>query len=203
MLIYSQKLIGAPVLSIRAGGPVTRVSSLIVDPNSLKIIGLFCQGGLAPRSGANILPVTSIREYSSLGLVINDAEDLVDSEEVVRIGEVLKLNFALPGLKVETKKGTKLGKIVEFTLNPDDFLVQQLIVHRPTLKALIDPELTIPRKEIIEVTDYKIIIKDEEDTLKKRAEKEDFVPNFVNPFRNQEPGFAPADTKTPGAPDKR
>ena len=34
-------------------------------------------------------------------------------------------------------------------------------------------------------TDYKIIVKDEEKVLKRRAEKEDFIPNFVNPFRTQ------------------
>ena len=49
-----------------------------------------------------------------------------------------------------------------------------------------DPELTIPRTEIVEITDYKIIVKDEEKTIKDRAENEDFIPNFVNPFRNQE-----------------
>ena len=32
------------------------------------------------------------------------------------------------------------------------------------------------------------------------AEKEDFVPNFVNPFR-ESPDFAPADTKTPADKD--
>ena len=31
--------------------------------------------------------------------------------------------------------------------------------------------------------------------IKKKAEKEDFVPNFVNPFREKQPGFAPADIK--------
>ena len=35
----------------------------------------------------------------------------------------------------------------------------------------------------------------EEKTIKARAEKEDFIPNFVNPFRNSEQGFAPADNQ--------
>ena len=47
----------------------------------------------------------------------------------------------------------------------------------------------------------KVIVKDEEKTIKKKAETEDFVPNFVNPFREQQPGFAPADTKTPADKD--
>ena len=33
------------------------------------------------------------------------------------------------------------------------------------------------------MTDYKIIFKDEEEKIRKKAVKEDFIPNFVNPFR--------------------
>ena len=82
--------------------------------------------------------------------------------------------------------------MIDFTLTPDDFVTQQLIVKRPAIKSFIDPELTIPRQEIIEVTDYKIIVKNEEKVIKKLAAKEEFVPNFVNPFRNQD--FAPMDS---------
>ena len=99
------------------------------------------------------------------------------------------------GLKVETKKGSKLGKVIDFTMTSEDFMTQQIIVQRPTVKRLVDPELTIPRGEVVEVTDYKIIVKDEEKVIRKKAENEDFVPNFVNPFR--EPDFAPADSQNP------
>ena len=64
-------------------------------------------------------------------------------------------------------------------------VVQQIIVKRPFLKAIDDPELIISRREIVEITDEKIIIKDEEDKLRKRAVNQDFIPNFVNPFREQ------------------
>ena len=67
-------------------------------------------------------------------------------------------------------------------------MVQQLGVKRQMVKAFIDPELIVPRKEIVEVNDYKIIVKDEEDKIRKKAMKDDFIPNFVNPFR--EPDFS-------------
>ena len=54
------------------------------------------------------------------------------------------------------------------------------------MQLLVDPELIIPRKEIVEVNDYKIIVKDEEEKIRKKAVKEDFIPNFVNPFREPE-----------------
>lgn len=196
----NSRLINSPVLSVQAAGTIGRVVSSFVDPNDLRIIAFELSGPLIDRN-QNILDVHSVREYSNFGFVIDDIDELVSPDDVIKIANVLKLNFDLNTLKVETKKGSKLGKIQDYTVTSEDFTVQQIIVKRPAIKSLVDPELTISRKEIVEVTDYKIIVKDEEKTLKKKAEKEEFVPNFVNPFRNHEPGFAPADTKNPDAED--
>ena len=193
MLVTNSHLIGTPILSIQAGGPIATIKSTIVDPNDLKILGFYLEGPLLNGTDATILDVRSIREYSHLGMVIDNIEELVAPDDVIKIQNILELNFDLINLKVKTKKGTKLGHLVDYTVTSEDFIVQQIIVKRPLVKAFVDPELTISRKEIVEITDYEVIIKDEEKTLKARAEKEDFVPNFVNPFREQ--GFAPAETE--------
>lgn len=195
MLVYNSKLIGTPVLSVQTGAPVGFIKSPVIDPDKLQILAFRLDGPLVAKRPANILDVRSIREYSNIGIVIDDIDELVAPDDVIKLQKILELNFDLIGLKVETKKHSKLGKISDFTATPEDFIVQQIIVHRPTMKALVDPDLTISRKEIVEVTDYKVIIRDEEKVLKDRAEKEDFVPNFVNPFREKQPGFAPADIK--------
>ncbi len=193
MLVYASRLIGARVLSVQAGGAIAQVSEPIIDPDTLKIIAFRLSGPLVNKSPANILDVSSIREYSNYGIVIDNIDELVAPDDVVKIAKVLELNFNLIGLKVETKKGSKLGKISNYTVTSDNFTTQQIIVKRPVIKSFVDPELTIHRKEIVEITDYKVIVKDEEKVIKARAEKEDFVPNFVNPFREQ--GFAPADNQ--------
>lgn len=200
MLVYRSRLIGTPVLSIQAGGAIASLSDPIVDPDNLKILGFFLSNSAANAIN-NILDISSIREYSQYGVVVDNADEFVDREDVIKIKKVLDLNFNLIGLKVETKKGTNLGKIIDFTATSDDFTIQQIIVKRPTFKSFIDPELTIHRREIVEITDDKVIVKDEEKVLKARAEKEDFVPNFVNPFRNPEQDFAPAQTKNPDDKD--
>ena len=193
MLVYNSRLIGTTVLSVQAGGPIGRISSPIIDPDNLQIIAFILEGSLIDRR-QNILDIRSIREYSNYGIVIDDADELVTPSDVVKIEQVINLNFNLLNLKVETKKGSKLGQITDFTANSDNFLVQQIVVKRPIMKRLMDPELLISRKEIIEVTDYKIIVKDEEKVLKSRAAKEDFIPNFVNPFRTQGQELSSADT---------
>ncbi len=186
MLITASRLIGTNVLSIQSSGPIGQVSLPIVDPDKLKVIAFRLSGPLVSRT-EDILDAQSVREYSNLGMVIDSSDELISSTDVIRISEILKLNFSLIGLKVETKKGSKLGKVIDFTVTDDNFSVQQLIVKRPLIKAFVDPELTIPCTEIVEITDYKIIVKDEEKTIRARAENEDFIPNFVNPFRTTKP----------------
>ena len=200
MLITSTKLLGAPILSMQASGQIGNISGIIVNPDDLKIIAFYVASPLITNS-QNILDVKSIREYSKYGCVIDSIDELVARDDVIKISEILNLNFSLIGLKVETKKGSKLGKVIDFTLTDNDFIVQQLIVKRPIAKALIDPELTVPRSEIVEVTDYKIIVKDEEKTIKKKAETTEFIPNFVNPFRKTELSRAPAQTENPDDTD--
>ena len=200
MLISASRLIGTNILSIQSSGVIGQISELIVNPDNLKVIAFRLSGPLINRN-EDILDAKSVREYSKLGMVIDSSDELISSADVIQIEKILKLNFSLTGLKVETKKGTKLGKTIDYTVTDDDFTVQQLIVKRPLVKAFIDPELTIPRTEIVEITDYKVVVKDEEKTIRARAEKEDFIPNFVNPFRKTELSRAPTRTETPADTD--
>ena len=186
MLVSASQLIGTPILSVQASGKIAEVTGLIIDPDSLKTIAFRVGGGIVGKSPANILDVKSIREYSKFGMVIDSEDELIEPSDVV---------------KIETKKGSNLGHVADYTLDALDFMVQQLIVKRPLFKSFLDPELTIPRREIVEITDYKVIVKDEEKVIKARAEKEDFIPNFVNPFRKTEQVHSPADTKTPADKD--
>ena len=202
MLVANSRLLTLPILSVQDSGRIATISNTIIDPDSLKIIA-FRLRGATNAEGGNILDVNSIREYSNMGLVIDSSDELISDNDVVKIGKVIELNFNLIGLKVETKKGSKLGKVLDFTVTEDNFSVAQIIVKRPTIKSFLDSELTIPRSEIVEITDYKVIVRDEEKVIKERALNEDFIPNFVNPFRKTEQAPAPDHIETPADKDKR
>ena len=200
MWVQASRLIGTKVLSMQSTSAIGAVSKPIVDPSDCKILGFYLSGPLVDRS-ANILDTKSIREYSRYGMVVDSIDELVNKEDVVKISKVIDLNFNLIGLKVETKKGTKLGKVMDYTVTSEDYIVQQIIVKRPIMKSLVDLDLTIPRSEIVEIDDYKIIVKDEESVIKKKAETEDFIPNFVNPFRKSEQDYAQSQTEIPDDKD--
>lgn len=189
MIVMGSKLVGCPVMSLQVGIEVARTAEPVIEPENLKIIAYSVGGALVGRNDPNILRTEDIREFGSRGMIIDSAEEFVERGDVVKIDKIIGLNFKLLGLKVETKKGAKLGKVSDYTVDPDGFMIMQLIVKRPAMKSLLDPELTIGRSEIVEVTDYKVIVRDEEAPRKIEAVKKDadFVPNFVNPFR--EPAY--------------
>lgn len=195
----ASRLVGYPILSLHIGGPTAWIRDAIIDPRKLKIMAFYVEGPLIRGDIGNILDVKSIREISTIGMVVDSADDFAFPGDIVKIDKIIEDKFAINGLKVVTKKGSKLGKVIDYTVDTTDFRVLQIIIKRPVIKAVLDPELVISRKEIVEITNEKIVVKDEEDKLKKRATREDFVPNFVNPFR--EPNFAKADSQSPRGQD--
>ena len=184
MLVSALELMDYPVLSLHLGAEIGATEDLIIDPARLQIVGFFV-GAPADEADGDILETRDVRELAPSGMIIDSGEVLELEEDAIRLKEVLELEFRLIGLKVETKEGTKLGKVIDYIVETDSYKIVQLIVKRPLLKALNDPELVIPRSEIVEVADTKIIVKDEEEKIRQKAAREAFTPNFVNPFREQ------------------
>ena len=205
MLVYASKLIGKPIMSLQTGTAIAWVDSIYINPDNLKIIAFDLTGPALKGSNERFLETKSVREYSEYGLIVDSQDDFFDLIDVEKVRKVVDLDFSVIGLKVISRKKSHLGKVIDYTVTSDNFELQQLIVKRPAWKSLMDAELLIPRKEIVEVNNKSIIVKDDEKTIRERAMNEDFVPNFVNPFRknpNQtEPGYAPAQSQNPDEQD--
>ncbi len=186
MLISNSRLNNYSILSLHVGGKIARVVDTIVDPNTLKVIAFRVNGPLVGKEVGDILPTQSVREFSRLGMIVDSSDEFVEADEIVNVRDILKLNFALVGLKVETEKKVKLGKVTDFTVEPESWQIQQIVVQRPMLKSFINPELLISRQQIIEVDDYRVLVKDQASKVKADHAAVEFVPNFVNPFRETE-----------------
>lgn len=188
MILDASKLIGFRILSLRSGGVISTIESIIVDPNDLKILGFFLNKNTVSFDSGAILDVRSVREFSHLGMIIDSDEELLNVGDVVKIDEMVKLNFQPIHFKVKTQNKTNVGTVIDYTIDVNDFYIQQLTVKRPILKSFIDPELIINRSEILEINDEAIIVKDElaKQKGREKLEQEEFVPNFVNPFRQND-----------------
>lgn len=186
MLVLSSKLrLDFPVLSVHLGRKIAGTASAIVDPEQLRVIAFRLKGDIEkdPEAG-DILMIEDVREVSKQGLIIDSVDRLVEAEEVVKLKKILALNFDLLGLKVVTRKGKDIGKVIDYTIDTGSFMVFQLIVKKPFWASFEEGELTINRSQIVEIDDYKITIKNDKEEVKvgKSAET-NFKPDFINPFR--------------------
>lgn len=144
-------------MSLRLGGQVAVALEPIINPHNLKILGWWCK----ERSGSQpvVLLVDDVRESTSEGLAVDDADVLAAPQDLVRHKEILDIHFKLLDKTVKTKR-SRLGKVADFSYN-DGMFVQKLYVSRPLHKVFsTEDTLIIDRSQILEVTDSYILVRD-------------------------------------------
>ena len=156
MLLLSKSLLDKPVMSLRTGGPVGRTVTAIFNPNNLKIEGFHCQDRFEKKQ--LILPSIEIRDIIDQGFVVNDHEALTEAEELVRLHEVLELDFQPIGKTVYTVSKQRLGKVTDFAVDDATLYVQKIYVGQSLLKSFGTGQLSIDRTNIVEITNNKIIV---------------------------------------------
>lgn len=156
MLQLSASLINKSVLSLRTGTPIATVTAVIFNPNNLKIEGFYCTDRYDKRE--LILLYQDIRDVLKQGYVVNDHEVLVEPTELIRLKDVLELNYDLIGKHVETISKQKVGKVSDYAVETETMFVQKIYASQSILKSFTGGSLSIDRTQINEITPKRIII---------------------------------------------
>lgn len=159
MLQLSAMILNRPVLSLRTGAPVATSTGVIINPNNLKIEGLYCHAPDKKHKTA-ILVEQDIRDVIPQGIVVNDADALTDPEDLVRLQKIMDLNFELVGKKVVTENKERLGKVSDFAVDTKSMFIKKLYVTQSILKSFAGGNLGVDRSQIIEITDKKVVIRE-------------------------------------------
>ena len=149
---------GTVVQSIRISGPVARIISPIINPNNLYIEAWRVED--SRNDDDLILLSKDIRDIIARGIVINDHEVLSKVDDLVRLKNLLELNFKLSGLKVESKSGQKYGKVSDYAFETSSMFIKKIYVAQPVYRNIAGGTLSIDRTQIIEITDKRIVIED-------------------------------------------
>lgn len=168
MFRLSAALLNQPVLSIRTGNPVGVTTTPIINPNNLKIEGYFCNDRFT-KNHQLILLAQDIREIIPNGIVINDQEVLSEPSELVRLKDLLDLNFALVGKQVTTTSKRNIGKVTDYAVDTDSFFVAKIYVSGSMIRNLAGGGLIIDRSQIVEVTNKRVVVNDIEQTVPAQA----------------------------------
>lgn len=156
MLQLSKALMSKPVLSLRTGSPVAQVTGAIFNPNNLKIEGFYCQDRYNKKE--LVLLYQDIRDVLGKGFVINDHDVLVEVEDLIRLKEVININYQLIGKQVVTVDKKKVGKVSDFATEVETMMVQKIYVAQSIIKSFTGGSLSIDRSQIVELTPKRIII---------------------------------------------
>lgn len=154
--MLDNKLRGLAVASVQASRAIGQVSGLIIDPRQLHIVALNVE-----TAGADqplILHTADIRELSDRGAIIDHDDQLMDTEGLVRLKEVLDFKFQLLDKPVETDDARKLGKVNAFAFDSLSWQIMRLHVGQSVVKNLGTSELIIHRQQIVKVTDAKVVV---------------------------------------------
>lgn len=170
-----------PVMSLQTGGRLASTQKPIIDPSNLKIVAFEVEGQLLSERPA-LLRVDDIREMGRVGMIVNSNDEFIGVHDVIKIEKLYELGFPLVGMTVIDDTKHRLGKVEDYTVDTDSFVIQQLTVHRGFFKGLTDTGLLISRNQIIEINDTEIVVKS--------AAQKSISPimqasrtEFVNPFR--------------------
>lgn len=158
MLQLSASLINKAVMSIRTNTEIAHVISPIINPNNLKVEGFFCQDRFS--KDLLVLLYQDIRDILPQGYVVNDHDVLVEPSELVRLKEVIDLNYNLIGKQVVTIGKQKVGRVSDYATETETMYVQKLYVTQSLLKSFTGGSLSIDRTQVNEITPSKIIIND-------------------------------------------
>ena len=184
MLILGSRLTNIPIMSLQTGTKLAVTKKPVIDPGSLMVIAYEVEGPLLSER-PSFIRIADVRELSDIGMIIDSNDEFVGVKDVITIQKIYELNFNLVGLKVIDETKHKLGKIDDYSIDTDSFIIQQLNVKQGILKSLTDTTLLIHRSQIIEINDYEVIVK----TTAKRLEPIDKLNKLtqLNPFRSQSP----------------
>jgi len=156
MLQLSNSLLNKSVLSLRTGTPVATILSAIINPNNLKIEGFYCQDRFDKKE--LVMLYQDIREILPQGYVINDHDVLVEPEDLIRLKDVLELQFELIDKPVITMNKQKVGKVSDYAVETETMFIQKIYVSQSIIKSFTGGSLSIDRNQINEITPRKIVI---------------------------------------------
>ena len=162
MLKLSVSLNKIPIFSLQTGGQVGLADKPIINPDNLKIEGWIVSTVF--NDGMHILPISEIREVVPRGIAVNDQHAITPYQDLIRMQKLININYQLIGKSVVTESKKRLGRVQDYSADLDSFYIQRIYVSPSMFKALTRDQFVISRDQILEITDKKIIVKDQEVT---------------------------------------
>jgi uncharacterized protein YrrD len=184
MLLLGSRLIGTPVMSLQTGTRLAETKRALIDPSNLKLVAYELDGPMLVERPSYVR-IADVRELSGIGMIVDSSDEFIGADDVIAIKNLNDLGFVLDGMTVIDEMKHKLGKVEDYSIDTDSFIIQQLTIKRGVLKSLTDTALLVHRSQILEINDKNIVVRATAKKLES-IEKETRL-SYINPFRTPSP----------------
>lgn len=179
MLISGSQLVDTPIMGLQTGKELARTGAAIVNPHNLTIIAYQISGPHLDHD-PSFLRVADVRELGSLGMIVDSSDEFIEPDDIISDKAIYDMQYELEGKRVIDEKNKKVGKVADYVVDIESFVIQQIVVRRPLLKSFTDDELLVHRNQIVEVNDTTIVIRSGGVRGKSHITE---ARHYVNPFR--------------------
>ena len=183
MLISGTQLIDMPVMSLQTGKELARTHAAIINPHNLTILAYLVTGNTLDYD-PSYLRIADVREVGNIGMIIDNSDEFISTDDIVSDKHIYDMEYDLHNKQVVDRHEKKVGKVNDYIIDLDSFVIQQLSVRRPLLQSFKDNELLVNRSQIVEIMDDYVII---ESAKNKNPTKEKRGRNYANLFQQSSP----------------
>lgn len=156
MLRFGSDITSYSISSIASGRRVSQVADIVIDPNDLTIAAFVC----VSRNEDLFLLTQDIHSVVDSKITIQNEDSLTPGEDLVKLSELLSINFKVVGKKVKTDTGRRVGQVVDFVFDDQSFKIIKLNVRPPITKLIQSSDLIISRTQIVELNDKEVVVKE-------------------------------------------
>ena len=158
MLRIGSSLKNLVIMSLQVGYPIGYALKPIINPHNLTIAGFFCNTPDVPAPA--VLLAQDIRDITGNRIVIDNGEEIRPAEDLIRLKDIIRINYEIEGKKIITESKHGLGKAENYIVNDEDLIIRKIHVARSSLFGLSGGKLIIDRDQVVATNDRAIIVKD-------------------------------------------
>jgi uncharacterized protein YrrD len=152
---FYTKILGTLVFDENGSRPLTSIKNAVVDPSTGKLCAFEVSHGKN-----KIIASIDVLKWDRF-IKVHNIDSIIDADDVLLVDRVLKENIKIYKNKVVTKNGDYLGRVFDFTLDSNDFVLKNIYVAKDFWGMIKYDKRIINKKNIIEILKDKIIVKED------------------------------------------
>ncbi len=157
-------LVGAPIILRKTPFKVGRMLELVVDPENGTLVALVT-------ASRQVIAPIDLGPFDLGRWLVSDPDILLEMDELIRLKSIPKGKRRLFGKRVVTKSGKFLGRVYDIAFEMTTISLAQILVSRRFLLFWTLEKRILSFKDIIEITEEEIIVKNSCASAKRKVLK--------------------------------